>query len=237
MKDIPLHVSATFIACVITCFGFMYYAVTSAANKKEKSKAPMIALFGMIGWIGLHTILTNSGYFQDFEAFPPRIFLFVGATLLFIIILFAIPRGRAFLAKMPITTLTYIHLIRVPVEIVLFWLFLNEVVPADMTFEGSNLDILSGITAPFVGVFLVGKKRSNRIGAILWNLVALGLLFNIVITAILATPYFNEVQSGGILNSAIFYSPFSLLPLFVVPVVLFSHLVSLYQLIFVQEDY
>ncbi len=236
MLDIPLYISAVFFACVIASFGFLYYAVRVAAGRKNRSIAPNIALIGMLGWVLIHSILSLNGFFSDFEAMPPRIFLFVGIGLLVIFGMFATSRSRAFLARMPITTLTYIHLIRVPVEIVLWWLFLSKMVPESMTFAGMNYDILSGITAPFAGIFLVEKKRRRRVGAIIWNLIALGLLLTIVGIAISSTPLFTEPSAGVILNQAIFYFPITLLPLFVVPVVLFSHLISLYQLIFMAEE-
>ncbi|MFY0607054.1 MAG: hypothetical protein JXR10_10080 [Cyclobacteriaceae bacterium] len=236
MIEIPVYVSAVFIACVIAAFGFLYYAVKVAAGRKNRSIAPLVALIGMLSWIALHSALSLNGFFADYEALPPRLFLFVGLCLLIIIGLFATNRSRDFLARMPITTLTYVHLIRVPVEIVLWWLFLSEMVPETLTFAGMNYDILSGITAPFAGIFLVEKKRRNRLGAIIWNILALGLLITIVGMAISATPLFTSPAQGVILNLAIFEFPFTLLPLFVVPVVLFSHLISLYQLLFVKEE-
>ena len=106
----------------------------------------------------------------------------------------------------------------------------------EMTFEGSNLDILSGISAPFAAVFMVGARSNSKIGAIVWNLVALGLLINIVSIAISYMPYFYTPSGGDLANLGVFYFPYVLLPTFVVPVVLFSHLVSLYQLFFKKDQ-
>tara|TARA_A100001011_G_C13908717_1_gene674141 strand:- start:231 stop:452 length:222 start_codon:yes stop_codon:yes gene_type:complete len=63
---------------------------------------------------------------------------------------------------MPLVSLTYIHLIRIPVELVLWWLSSYDLIPLALTFEDQNFDILAGISAPFVAVFLIGKhKRQN----------------------------------------------------------------------------
>jgi len=236
MQDVPIHISVTFIACIITSLGFLYYAVHQAAGRKTESIAPKVVLIGSLVWLILHSILSFNDFYPVFDTLPPRLFSFVGVTLIVIIAMFATKRSRAFIAQMPITTLTYIHIIRVPVEIVLWWLFLRQLVPESMTFSGINYDIVSGITAPFAGVFLVDKKRQNRTGAIIWNILALGLLLTIVGLAISSSPYFAEPSAGTIINMAIFYFPYSLLPLFVVPVVLFCHLASLYQLIWCAEE-
>ncbi|TAH22438.1 MAG: hypothetical protein EAZ08_00730 [Cytophagales bacterium] len=49
---------------------------------------------------------------------------------------------------MPLKNLIYLNIVRIPVEIILFWLFVNKAIPELMTFEGRNLDIIAGITAP-----------------------------------------------------------------------------------------
>ena len=132
--------------------------------------------------------------------------------------------------KIPITTLTYIHIVRIPVELCLFWLYSAELVAQEMTFEGANFDIIAGITAPFAGVFLVGKKSSNKSAAIVWNVICLGLVLNIVIRAIALTPYFYDGSGTELQNLAVFQFPFVWLPVFVVPAVIFSHLASLFIL-------
>ena len=234
MESIPTYISGTFLAIVAAAVGFIFYAVNFVASGR-KNFTPTIILTLFCVWIFIVSLLTINGFFQDFSP-PYRIFPFVGFTVVTIFILFALKKTRAFLNKMPITTLTYIHIIRVPVEMVLLWLGISGAVAMDMTFEGSNFDIISGITAPFVGVFLISGRSRNKIGAIIWNLGALALLVNIVSRAISYTPYFYESVVGGeSANIAIFYFPFVLLPTLVVPIVLFSHLVSLNQLIFVKE--
>ncbi len=231
MENIPHYISGTFIAVVIACIGFIFYAVNLVAVGR-KNFTPTIVLSILCIWCISISILAVNGIFQDFSM-PPRIFLFTATSLLVIIILLFLKKSRSFLNKLPITSLTYIHIVRVPVELVLLWLGVIEAIPMEMTFEGANFDILSGITAPFIAVFMLSHNKRHRLGAIIWNLVALGLLINIVTRAILATPYFYEPLPGGTpANIAVFSFPFVLLPTFVVPIVLFCHLVSLNQLLF-----
>ena len=99
-----------------------------------------------------------------------------------------------------------------------------------MTFTGRNFDILAGLTAPLIYYFGYVKQKLNRTTLIIWNLISLGLLLNIVINALLSAPSPIQQFAFDQPNTAILYFPFSLLPTFIVPVVLFAHLVVLRQL-------
>ncbi|MEP1032018.1 hypothetical protein [Ekhidna sp.] len=234
MEDIPSYVAATFIAIVIAVLGFLYYAI-SAATPGKKSITPSLVITLIVGWIFFICVQTFNGYFTNLSGFP-RLPLMVCFTLAAIAILFVWPRTRAILMEMPITTLHYIHIVRVPVEMVLWWLAVSRAIPMDMTFEGSNLDIISGISAPFAAVFMVGAQSKSRIGAIIWNVIALALLINIVNMAVGYMPYYYTPTGGQSANLGVFYFPYVLLPTVIVPTIFFSHLVSLYQLIFKKDQ-
>jgi len=226
MGNIPFYVSATFLAVVLTTLFFLYYALNSA-DKDSSNITSSIVMTLVIGWAFVVSILSFNDFFLDFESFPPRFIFILLPPFLAIIILLLVKNSRKFLIKMPITTLTYVHIVRVPVEIVLWWLAFHGVVATDMTFEGMNYDIISGISAPFAAVFLVGLRSKSRIGSIIWNFLALGLVINIVTRAIMATPYFFDPEKFDFPNIAVFYFPYILLPAIVVPIVIFCHLISL----------
>ncbi|MDI3321000.1 hypothetical protein QJ048_14505 [Pinibacter sp. MAH-24] len=152
-------------------------------------------------------------------------------ALLTIILLFASTKGRQFIDSIPLKNITYIHIVRIPVEIVLLWLFFNKAIPKLMTFEGRNFDILSGITAPIIAYLVFTKHRIGRSGLLIWNIICLGLLSNIVLNALFSVPSPAQKFAFDQPNIAILYFPFSWLPTFVVPVVLFGHLVSIRQLV------
>jgi hypothetical protein len=120
--------------------------------------------------------------------------------------------------------------VRIPVELILYWLSLQKAVPALMTFEGRNFDILAGITAPAMALFFCsGSKTHNRI-LLAWNIVSLLLLLNIVGNALFSAPGPLQRFAFDQPNIAILYFPFNWLPVFIVPVVLFGHLVAIRQL-------
>ncbi len=235
MEDLPQYISITFIAVVLASLGFLFYALHRAVSN-DKDFTPTMVITFIVVWLFILSTMTFSGFFEDFKSRPPRLFLIILPSLIAILIVTINKNTRAYLLRMPLTTLTYIHIVRVPVEIVLWWLAQNQLVPVALTFEGSNYDILSGLSAPFAGLFFVGLRSKSRIGALVWNVICLILLFNVVIRAIIATPYFYNSEVFEVPNLAVFVFPFVLLPGFVVPVVLFSHVVSMINLLRPHEE-
>ncbi len=184
-------------------------------------------------WLTVQAILSFLGVYTEYpESIPPKIILFgVIPALITIALIFWTRKGRSFIDRLSMQMLTYVHIIRIPVELVLYGLFLNGAVPELMTFEGRNFDILAGITAPLVGFFGVGRSMMGKLSLLCWNFICLGLLFNIVINAVLSTP--SPFQQFGFEqpNIAILNFPFSWLPTFIVPLVLFAHLAAIRILI------
>jgi hypothetical protein len=152
-------------------------------------------------------------------------------AILLLVILFTTKKGRLFIDSLPLEKLTYLHVIRIPVEMVLYWLFLSKAIPELMTFEGRNFDIVAGITAPIVAYFGFTKAKLGRQTILIWNIICLALLLNIVMNAFLSAPSPLQQFAFEQPNIAILNFPFSWLPTFVVPVVLFAHLVSIRQLL------
>ena len=72
---------------------------------------------------------------------------------------------------------------RIAVELLLLLAFLRNELPLQMTFEGRNFDILSGILAIPVGYLLAkGKTYAPKL-AIAFNIISLLLLVNILVLA------------------------------------------------------
>lgn len=130
-----------------------------------------------------------------------------------------------------VKTLTLLHIVRIPVELILYSLYLHKVVPEVMTFEGRNFDILCGITAPFVYYFGYIKQILSKKIVLAWNVICLLLLANIVVTAVSAAPFSFQRLAFDQPNIALLYFPFVWLPSFIVPAVLFAHLSAIRKLL------
>jgi hypothetical protein len=220
MENLPGYIKAVFALTTFLTIFFFYRAT-------QKSTLTLGILFT---WLVFQGFMGFSGFYMVTDSIPPRFLLLVGPPLLFIIGLFLTSSGKTFLDSLDLKSLTILHTIRIPVEIVLFWLCLHQGVPELMTFEGRNFDLISGITAPLIYYFGFVKHQLNTKILILWNCICLGLLINIVSNAALSVPSVFQKFAFDQPNIAILYFPFIWLPCCVVPLVLLSHLVTLRQL-------
>ena len=225
--QLPPYVPIVFILTTFLAVGFL---LTSAKAVSLDIFPSRLLVFVLPFWIVLTGSLAVTGFYDVPGLFPPRVALFgVFPAVLFVLANLIFFRG-SLISKLPLRLLTLLHIVRIPVELTLYWLFLGGLVPQVMTFAGSNFDILSGILA--LAVFFLGLKagRANKWLLIGFNVVGLGLLANIVITAILSIE--SPIQRFGFdqPNRAVLYFPYIWLPVIVVPIVLFSHLAALYKL-------
>lgn len=232
LENLPIYIPLTFgLTTVATLFLFSWVIKTSISPTTRKNST--IIIISLIIWLTIQAVLTlKNVYNSDTNSFPPKILLFgILPTLLAIVILFSMKKGQQFIDSLSLKKITYLNIVRLPVEIVLFWLFLNKAIPELMTFEGRNLDIIAGITAPMVAYFGLVKGKINHKTILIWNFICLGLLINIVVNAFLSAPSPIQKFAFEQPNIAILNFPFSWLPTFIVPIVLFGHLVSIRQLL------
>ena len=226
MENIPVYIPAVFIATTFITLLLLYKA----------SRNARAVLVVSIPWLAVQAGLGLSKFYLVTDTVPTRIVAAVMPPVLLIIGLFVTARGRAFLDNLDVKWLTFLHVVRVPVEMVLFWLFIKKYVPQLMTFEGRNFDILSGISAPVVYYFGFVNKQMGRTGILIWNFICLALLLNIVIHAVLSVPNSFQQLAFEQPNVAILYFPFVWLPGCVVPLVLLSHLAAIRQLLYPQSS-
>ncbi|WP_405410476.1 hypothetical protein [Maribacter sp. Asnod1-A12] len=120
------------------------------------------------------------------------------------------------------------HILRIPVELILYQLFLDGKIPKLMTFEGWNFDILIGISALIILAYqIIRKKKLNRHFYTIWNLVGILFLITIVIFAILSAPLPIQRLAFNQPNIAVLEFPFCFLPTCVVPLIFISHFIQL----------
>lgn len=183
-------------------------------------------------WVVIQFWIARSGFYQVTDVLPPRILLTgVLPAILAIVVLFATGRGKAFIDQIDLRILTAFHSIRILVEVVLLLLYRAGAMSVFITFEGTNFDLFSGITAPLM-VFIAFKKDGIRKNLLLWwNVLCLLLLLNVVITAIFSIPGPLQKLAFDQPNIAVLHFPYVLLPSLIVPLVLFAHLVAIRRLI------
>lgn len=227
MDNLPAYVSIVFILTTFVTVGFLLQAVKAAGLESLPAK---ILLFLLPLWIMFTGILCVGGFYQQTDAMPPRMLIAgVFPTILLIIAYFGFFR-TSFVERLPLRLLTLLHAVRIPVELVLYWLFVGGQVPQVMTFEGRNFDIASGIFALVVYFLAFRSNVVNRWLLIAFNIIGLVLLINIVSIAVMSLPTPLQQLSFEQPNRAVLFFPYVWLPTLVVPIVLFSHLAALWKL-------
>ena len=226
LANLPFYISLLFIFTTLLTALFFISAVRENNSVRTVSLVSIVICI----WLAIHAVFALKFFYTVTDNIPPRFALLVLPPLLVIMILFITKQGKRFIDSLSLKILTQLHVVRIFVEIILLWLFINKYVPQLMTFEGRNFDILSGLPAPLVAYFGFAKNRLSRKFILVWNIICLLLLLNIVINAVLSAPFPFQQFAFEQPNIAVLYFPFVWLPAFIVPVVLFSHLVLIRRL-------
>lgn len=204
---------------ITTLLFLLFFYITTGRNKR--------VLFVSFSWLIFIGVLALTGFFQNTNTVPPRFLVVLIGNIIFILLIFKLIKPQ----KFNFNYVLLIHTLRIPVEIVLYQLFLGKQVPKIMTFEGYNFDILVG-TSAFVLFLLSHYSKFNIPKRVLitWNVFGLLFLLNIVIIAILSAPLPIQQFSFDQPNIAVFHFPYVFLPSFIVPLVILTHIISLKQL-------
>jgi len=163
------------------------------------------------------------------DTIPPR-FVLLLLPLLIVFIYAMMPKQLQWMkANRNQVASTFLHTVRIPVEIILYYLFVHKMVPELMTFEGRNYDILAGLSAPIVGILLF-KKKLPKLVLIVWNIIGLALVLFILVNGLLSAEL--PIQQFGFEqpNVAVTLFPFVLLPATVVPLVVYTHITDIIKL-------
>ena len=130
LQNLPIYIPVTFALTTLATLILFVRTIKSSNNEDTRAKATFIFI-GLLIWLVIQGVLTlNHIYISDPKYFPPKIALLgIVPTFLVIILLFITSKGRQFIDNLPLKLLTYLHIVRIPVEIVLFWLFISKTIP------------------------------------------------------------------------------------------------------------
>jgi hypothetical protein len=190
-----------------------------------------LATLVLAGWAALQAMIACSGFYAGPVSVPPRFVLAIAPPFLLLVVLVFSPGGRTWLGSLDASTLVLLHAVRIPVEIVLHRLYLEGSIPQVMTWEGRNLDILTGISALFLFVWMRRADAPPRNLLLAWNILGLALVLSVLIHGVLSAPSSFQRFSAQDGSFALLHAPFVWLPGLIVPLVVLAHTASLVQLL------
>jgi hypothetical protein len=239
MKTLFLLTEAGFILITVIYIALILLVLkrglgASALASTKKRRIFIGILLSLGAWVTLIGILASKHFFDDFSTLPPKFFIVLIVPL--ITLLWATSRQsvKEILFQIPPQTILWLQSFRIFVEVLLWMLFVDNLLPVQMTFEGYNFDIISGLTAP-VAALIFYKTRSSTF-LLIWNICGLGLLINIVTIAILSTPVPFRVFMNEPANTIVTQFPIILLPGVLVPLAYTLHILSLRQVLAMRES-
>lgn len=219
MANLPHWMEIVFILITIATIFFFHLS-----NGKPKYMTLLIVVWSLI-----HATLAYTNFYQVVDTFPPRFALIMLPVIVTFIYAFLPGQIDWATKRRNIQFSTVLHTIRIPVEIILFYLFIHKMVPELMTFEGRNFDILIGLSAPIISIMIYKNKISNK-GLLIWNIAGLIFIDFIFLNGLLSAEL--PIQQFGFEqpNKAVTFFPFVLLPATIVPIVIYTHLIDIVKL-------
>lgn len=225
MKQASLFSLLLFVSTLLVVLGGILWGVWT----QREGKAPLplqsrtTTTLLLLVWLALTAGLAWSGMLRRFDQLPPPFGLLLLTMVLLVSFLAFSKVGTHLISRVGLIGIVGFQAFRIPVEICLHWLYLENIVPIQMTYEGRNFDIISGVSALLVAGLLYAGKCPKWL-LLLWNIVGLGLLINIVSIAILSAPFPFRMFMNEPANTFVTYIPFIWLPMLLVAAAFLGHL-------------
>jgi len=174
-------------------------------------------------WLAVTGIFGYTAKLHDFSQTPPQIVVLI--VLSFVGVYFGsyFAAARKLIESPGLAWLIGLQVFRVAVELFLDLGYRAGFVPVQMTLEGRNWDVLTGLTALPVA-WLVAKQKAPRWLIYVWNTMGLALLLNVMTIAALSMPTPLRHFQNEPANTFVAYFPYVWLPTFLVQVAWMSHL-------------
>ena len=145
---------------------------------------------GTFAWLGLTAAASGSGMLAR-QTLPPPVMIFFVASMAVALWVGLSRLGARLAAGVPLAALVAFHGFRLPLELVLHAWYEQGVLPVQMTYAGHNFDIVTGILAVLVGLWLWRARPPEALAnkvALGFNVVGLGLLITVASIAVMSSP-------------------------------------------------
>ena len=208
--------------------GFYVFALAMAislpiASYKATGDKRILAVTSAITplWMAFTGGLTLWPGFRVFEP-PPPFLLTVLLGLGGVTTLVCSSMGKRIIDGLSLAGLVLFQSFRLPLEVLMHRAYQEGLMPVQMSYEGRNFDIISGLTAFMLGLYLLYRPAPKSL-VWLWNISGLALLLNIVTVAFLSAPSPWRIFMNDPPNVWILDVPFVWLPMVMVMAAFFGH--------------
>lgn len=220
--------TVVFVAIVAAVAAMFVWGIRAAGRRQgEASEATtrwtLGAVFGLAVYMGVTGAASGLGLLEASLPVPPLMLFFAACNATVVVLAFS-PVGSRLVRALPVVAFVAPQALRLPLELVLHQWSAEGVIPVQMTFEGHNFDIVTGVFALVVAAVALRGEPPRRL-VLAFNVVGLGLLLTVATIAVLSSPLPVRAYDGPPLLLALHF-PFGWIVPMCVSAALFGHLLT-----------
>ena len=204
-------------------------AVWYAGARFLGRRGALVLAAGSLGWLAYVGAMSYLGIVRNPALRPPGAVYILLPVAVLAVYLARSAAGLRIAIALPAALLVGMQAFRVGVELLLHRLYVDGLVPRLMSYEGGNIDIVIGLSAPFAA-WLATRGEAGRRWALVWNVVGLAALANIAVRAVGTAPGPLNLIHAEVPNLAIGLFPFTYLAGFFAPLALIGHVLAIRSL-------
>ena len=216
----------SFVALAIAIAGAYVVAVHASAGHTTRSSArrdTMLAALATATWLAVTLALAASGRLS-FTSRPPTAGVLIAVGVGLAIAVGTSRLGARLATGIPLAALIGMQAFRFPLELMLHRAYREGLMPVQMSYSGFNFDILTGLSAIVVALYIARRPNAVAVARI-WNAAGIVLLANILTIAVLSTPTPIRVFHNEPANEWIAHAPWVWLPAVFVVAAIVGHIV------------
>jgi hypothetical protein len=210
----------------LTYLAFVVAAVIGVSAAYLPRRTTFAVIAGLAVWLVYVGLFGSLGYMRDPSLRPPGIVWVVGPAVLFVLVLAFFNIGARVAAAIPLWLILGFESFRIGVELLVHRLWEDGLVPKLLTYEGGNVDLFVGLSAPIIA-WIATKGRLGLRLAIGWNVLGLLALANVSVRAVLSTPGPLKLISTEVPTVAMGFFPYNFIPGFFVPLAIAAHVLAI----------
>ena len=172
----------------LTYLTFVIVAVIGISAAYLPRRTTLAITAGLAIWLIYVGLFSSLGYMRDPSLRPPGILWVVGPVVLFVVlVLVRSGIGARVAGAIPLWLILGFESFRIGVELLMHRLWEDGLVPKLLTYEGGNVDMVFGLSAPIIA-WIVAMGRPGLRLAMGWNVLGLLSLANVAASSVLTGP-------------------------------------------------
>jgi hypothetical protein len=223
---VPLGFAAIALTlALVFVVGVMGAARNLGETEADTSKLARSCAFGALAWMTLTALLAYQGVLAQFQWRPPPLVIFLVVCVALGIGVGASHVGALLARGLPLAALVGVQAFRLPLELVMEGAAKQGTMPPQMSFEGRNFDIVTGVSA-IVVAWLIARRKMPLWGVAVWNIGGVTLLANVLMVAMRSTPMVHAFGTDRAhLATFVAYFPYVWLPSVMVVAAIAGHVI------------